>query len=223
MFENVFKPESGDASVKQSSDLYQQVAQSFDKQSFKPQGTDQNSLKDLLPPVDIYDSKAGQPAGSRKDSASAQPADSLVKFSASTPQDSHHPATDRSQSQYVPVADRHNPNPNRASHHDMSAHELQLGMLAKAFNINITKNRDGSYDVKSPLDNPQQAASGILNKVFSGLMGHGDGGSAPVGMNPWHARAWKGWAEDPGQRQQEEARRRQEEQQAKQRWERSGR
>jgi hypothetical protein len=77
-----------------------------------------------------------------------------------------------------------------------SASEAGYGLLTKALGINVSRNADGSYDVKDPFADPKAATAGILQTVFNGLLG-GDSSSsgAPLGMNPLLAQAWKGWGD----------------------------
>jgi len=216
MTEIDFKPDSGESRM-HSPSLFQQL-EPYSTQVFQQQRTESTSLKELgFPDLNIVETSAGHPG------------DALTKLSAAVEQSQRTPADhlqgtradrwQRSPLDQLQVVERHH----RPTTQIMSSRELHLGLLAKAIGVDVTRNRDGSYDVKTPFDSPQQAASGILNRVFNGLVGGSHDGSAPAGMNWWHARAWQGFPEDPRTRQQQDARRRQEEQQAKQRWERAGR
>jgi hypothetical protein len=93
-----------------------------------------------------------------------------------------------------------------------SSGEQELAMLAKAFNISMSRNPDGSFNVPDPFDNPSGMAAGIMNTVFNGLIGGGGGDNTDptqqansgtdalggLGLNPLMAQAWTGWgASDP--------------------------
>jgi hypothetical protein len=72
------------------------------------------------------------------------------------------------------------------------------GLVAKGLGVDVSRNGDGSYNVKNPLDDPNAAAK-IVQTVLNGLLG-GDSGSgansAPLGMPPLMAAAWRGFPED---------------------------
>jgi hypothetical protein len=75
-----------------------------------------------------------------------------------------------------------------------NAEEGLAGLIAKGLGIDVTKNGDGSFDVKNPFDDPN-AVGKILQTVFNGMTG-GEQGSAPLGMPPLMAAAWKGFPQD---------------------------
>jgi hypothetical protein len=82
--------------------------------------------------------------------------------------------------------------------------EAALAFMAKAYGIDVSRNPDGSYDVKDPFANPANATD-ILNTFLHELTGVGNSnvannknnpgsqGPIPLGMNSWMSQAWTGW------------------------------